>query len=1583
MQFLFVVAFLPLITTTPHINLYFTDQFSSNDVIPHHCLRVVAAAHQWNINRQMISYCVRDSLSNYSLNNNENNFPQLTFAELSEANISSEQLYFWSASIDLIEDYQVYLDHISTSSSNDPLLEKTVFYNCSLPRFGSSCQYQFDYYHPNHTSLYEMIWDFYRNLNYDPVEFTCYMHLQCDRRPYSSCLDWSEICDGKIDCHNGAVDEEHCWQLELHECEANEYRCLNGQCIPRSLHLDDPTTPDCLDQSDEPRIQFYLDHKCDGNEPTIVCADTICTDMPLTSSCFPQRTNLLVRTMFFVKDNDISDDCWFAVQCALEVSSSMNSACVDLCHNQHHISIINQTCPDMLFAPAIPILYDELYFAYRKNDTEHHVCGYYWNPYLCASTDRYDGFFSDIPKVILNNRTCWQSSDILYPGYQLIVPWIYAYAIPHHLFFQKYSLLRNYSSNMCNESSMYQCLHSSKCISIHRLMNNVDDCPYRDDEDINKNQNPYAIEQMKRNSFYCLGKKKYVPLTTIEDGKCDCGYVERDWCEDESLQMNYIRRNISFQTICDGYIELQPILLDGHNETDETQCDQWPCDNIYTHCDGLWNCPKGEDEIGCYRSSSLTCAFDEHFCVSIQTLELICLALDKVNDGRIDCIGATDERRFCHRNKPLLETNKFYCITNRSTECLEDYYLCNRKNDCLNGDDERFCQQNRSSSRSKYLCRMFNSFNRTDVEQFLCDSTTIKSKQRIVHFALNQSEKSLVVNQQIDTTYIVPSFKSWIEPLQMQNLICHRGLDLRMWFDNKKKTICLCPPSYYGDRCQYQNQRISLSLQFRVSSHSHQMPFAILISLIDNDDRRIIHSYEQITYLSMRDCRMKFSVYLLYSSRPKSANKEYSIKIDIYEKISLDYRGSLLIPVQFSFLPVHRLSFLVDIPSDNTENEPCSIDECHHGTCFRYSHNRNNLTFCQCHRGWSGRSCTIRHTCQCASDAVCLGIDANNQPVCVCPLHRFGPRCYLRHTSCSLTNETCQNNGQCIPNDELSPSNAQWTCICPRGYIGRYCEIIENQIVLSFARDILSSQSVFIHFIQSLNIDSPRRATTLHTISFRQQSLRIHWSQPFHLVFVEFPHHKYYFALAQTIYNQSTVIEKPINSSHRCQHIRELFNETIVQLHLLRRIKFYQLPCQIHRSNLSCFYDDIHLCLCQDHRRQRVANCFQFNHNMTFNCLGQSICENNAQCFQDAPSCPRRSTCVCPACYYGFRCQFSTTIFSLSLDAILGYHIQANLTMIKQPSIVQISVGLTVIYILIGLINGIVALMTFKNKMTRHVGCGYYLLAISITTLVITSMFGLKFWILLLAQMQLINNRSFLSLQCHSVDFLLRCSLNMDQWLSACVAVERAVTILQGTRFNKARSKRIAKWIICLLAIFILLTGLDDPIHRRLIDEDNDDEQERIWCVVSYSSFFRTFNSTMNLFHFLTPFLLNLLSAVILITQKSRRKATLVNDRSYKELLREEFRQHKHLLIAPVVLVILALPQLIFSFASKCMKSNDSSWLFLAGYFISFVPPMLTVILFIVPSELYKKELRSTITRYRRNVTQGVNALSFRSTTLN
>jgi hypothetical protein len=80
--------------------------------------------------------------------------------------------------------------------------------------------------------------------------------------------------------------------------------------------------------------------------------------------------------------------------------------------------------------------------------------------------------------------------------------------------------------------------------------------------------------------------------------------------------------------------------------------------------------------------------------------------------------------------------------------------------------------------------------------------------------------------------------------------------------------------------------------------------------------------------------------------------------------------------------------------------------------------------------------------------------------------------------------------------------------------------------------------------------------------------------------------------------------------------------------------------------------------------------------------------------------------------------------------------------------------------------------------------------------------------------------------------------------------------------------------------------------------------------------------------------MINLVSAVILIKKKSHQRAAIHPQLNYRNHLDEQFQQHKHLLTAPIVLVMLAFPRFIITFVSKCMKSTNDTWLFLIGYFI-------------------------------------------------
>ncbi|CAF1501565.1 unnamed protein product, partial [Adineta steineri] len=1424
MKYLFYLVFLHLTVAISQINLHHTGWVSKNEnngILQHDCLRFDVLNEVRNFSREIIHFCMSELPTEFHIEEN-NIFPKFTFDYLSKQNITSEQLYLWSAPIDIIEDYQFYLNQLSIS--NDLELSKNVFYNCTSPTFGSMCQYEIDHHYSNYPSLYEMINGFYQNNSYHPADFTCYTHLKCNRGHSPACLDWTEICNGQIDCLNSGVDEEYCWQLEINECNRDEHRCNNGQCIHKSFYQDDNYFSDCLDGSDEDHRIHNENNKCNQNKPSFECEDVTCKDLNCQNvtcigSCWSGRQEAVFKNMYYVKDNSTSDQCWSAFVCqGIDLYKPLSSNCTDSCANYDCYEVFERECPDIFYMPIIPVLFGDIYFAYEKCKSCVENSELFKYPYACYNNSRYDNYFNEVSdkkynysKLLLNNRVCHRlpNSFILQQFEYFSVTRLYLLRELRSKLW-RYHEIYNYNSTICNRSNMYQCSNSLKCISKHRRMDGVIDCPNSDDE--NKTLLNYAVSTEE---------------IIDTDGEYD---------DELNLQIRDSTIHISFQTICDGFTELSPITIDGQNETDETECEQWSCNNIYTNCDGLWNCFDGADEIDCDLSSN--CSSDEHKCVSPNTNQFICLPISKANDGKVDCIGATDEPTLCRTEYKVINYhNNFYCMNHSSEQCLIHSDLCDNENDCDYGDDEQFCTTHKQHP-TQSICWAYERPNASDVENFLCNQMDEYTKEQITYFTLNRTKKS--PNDR--TKHIENEVRSSIitgetQKPDLRELRCHRGIDVHMRSknaNNRTDKMCFCPPSYYGDRCQYQNQRISLSLRFQTSSDSWQTPFAIVILLIDDDSEQMIHSYEQLTYLSMRDCENKSHLYLTYSNRPKNETKNYGIHIDIYEKISLKYRASLLFPIQFIFLPVHRLSLLIDIPNRDINMESYSNNLCINGRCIKYSNNQEK-TFCQCHSGWFGRYCTIKHSSKCSSDSTYISVSPNKQSICVCPLNKFGPRCLLDNPICQNNkNLICKNGGKCIPNDRYMISSKNFTCICPEGYIGDRCELDDNKIIISFEKSISLSESIFIHFIEVINNDEPKRSTIFQTIPVHQDFITIFWSRPFHIVFIEVPRKNYYLTFLQNVYNESTINNKMINPSDRCQYINEIFNESMAKLHLIRRMKYYHLPCQMYSLNRSCFYDNTQFCLCYNYGQIRLANCFEFNHSMKFDCSGHSECQNGAECFQDTAKCPKKLLCMCPRCFYGRRCQFTTRGFGLSLDNILGYHILPQTSITHQTSIVKVSIALTIIFMIVGFINGILSIITFKNKSVREVGCGIYLLGSSITTLLTMVIFGLKFWILILGQMSIISNELFLKIQCISLDYLLRICLNMDQWLNAAVACERAITIIKATRFVKKKSKQAAKLVILLLLIFNIVILIHDPIYRRLlIDEENDNKYEkRIWCIV-------------------------------------------------------------------------------------------------------------------------------------------------------
>ncbi|CAF4978062.1 unnamed protein product, partial [Rotaria sp. Silwood1] len=1523
--------------------LYDSDELINDNILQFDCLyyRVskekLAYQELSNVINELIPYCFRPINRNESLFRNFINTEdqKLTFEELRIYNISTKDLLSWSTPIDLVEKYQLYLDEIDLSLSNE------LIYNCTKPWFGLRCQYSFEYSN-EYMSINDVvenefnIKNSYIESSNMLIELPCYIHIKCNRGGKNICLDWREICNGRIDCIDEGLDESFCFDMEINECEDNEYRCHNGLCIPDEFWENGFGDADCLDRSDEFADVLYSyncfrdptfrceEHSCRTNWFNFPCGDGQCVQT--FDKCHNGRHLLLIQSILISNKDNLSKNCSILMICLTQLIKEIYGILCESLFINNIIYEFIKNCDSIFQFPINPVYMSHIYFLYENLSLKSNSDLLIIPDYICYNEKLCDCIN---PTYIYKNLTCLHSSTIDLISSVSGHIWIDMILIIESYFrscFNSYEYINNINKYN-NQTLLYKCENSSKLISKHRIFDENIDCCMKDDED---------------NKLSCLINTKH-RLKCLNSNECLSSLHTIDDCP---FNQNQFEKKISFQMICDGLDEFIYQDSNGKNHTDETECDYWPCNNIYTRCDGYWTCKNGKDEEYCYER--YICQYETYPCISIYNNSFICLSSNKINDGVDDCLGGMDELKFCRHVYPLDNNPKrFHC--QNSDLCLSSSDLCNNIQTCPFGDDENFCNNH------KYICEQNSNINRTQIEDVLCRSID-NEKNRIIHFSIHTSS----IYPQIETTINNEIIQS--KPIIKQDYIekyinlekksyswpwyCNRGLIIRQRIENKlNKRQCMCPPSYYGNLCQYQNERVSLTLGL-IRADRHDV-YIIIIMLIDQYE--IIHSYDQFEYVASQNCGIKLNRYLLYLTRPKNLSNNYFIRIDAFEKHLITYRGSWYLSIPFIFLPVNRISALLYIPYQRVDILSNCLIICQNGECIKYINKEN--VFCRCFSGWSGNKCNIKINCQsCSSDSICIGT-VNNRSICICPLMKYGPRCILT----SLCPEkACLNNGKCIPAD-ITISNNHYSCICSDHYYGSICQYRKSKIDIYYENLNIPS-FVLAFFLTISNKSEPRLTIMLQKLTLFQRMITFRISISYNIVIIK-SNNKYYLAIIQL--NPINDILTSINPSRECLSINILFNSTLMNMSRLERIKYYHILCQ-NNKKLNCFIDEYYLCLCT---KDYHANCLEFNSNKNLQCPLKHYCQNGAECLQDHPTCPSSIICVCNDCFFGNKCQYYAKGLGLTLDEILGYEIKHNIILSKQPFSVKLSAIITMFMFIIGIINGILSILTFKRKSCQEVGCGIYLLASSITSIIIVILFSLKFWFLIYSYKDIIIKRIILLSNCMIIEPLLKLLLYIDNWLNGCVAGERAFSLFKGIYFNKIKSRKMSKWIILSVIIINIILIIPQLLYLHLFD---DIKEERTWCVILYSTLLNNYTSFIIYFHFIVPFLINLFSSIFIIIGTARQRYIMKSPCKFTNHFKNKLKQHKHLLISPIIIVILSLPRLIISFRLDCQKSSEYFWLFLLGYFISFMPSVLICFVFVLPSATYKKEFRQVLLSIQR-----------------
>ncbi|CAF1244459.1 unnamed protein product [Adineta steineri] len=1469
-----------------------------------------------------------------------------TFKNLSSKGITSEDLLQWSISFDIIEQYSIYL------IKNDTKFDEFIFNNCSSLWFGSNCQYTF-----NFSMSIESFGDFVnasfkarKQYKRKILIYTCYLHLSgCYRGPEPMCLDWREICNGKIDCtgENFGIDEEYCNELELTECNEDEYRCHNGaQCIPLEFFRDGVTSKDCLDGTDEAenlRISdFWVkDYSLDCIELMIFACEERTCRQPHAFSCGDGSCSPLYPYINLVEDNpegcpstgravyysqaiyksakQYPDDCYLLLFCKLGFYDFLKNDTYNITDcSSENLSLKNCTLEYLSF-PREPIFngyFQPMYYTRYFNKPVIDK----WPAYICTDPR----LCSHLPNATrhINGLHCRPA-----PKYDSDVPFLSIALREDATICALMGNINEYKSN----SSLFYCEKSRKYISKHRLIDGIPDCYYDEDESYNAS---CSLNDTQR--FNCTSETKC--LSPVGIGR------DQPRCKDEEDEKRDNSEILVYSRLCNhvlSYPELSP--EDG--EDDETNCEWWPCHTPYTRCDNIFQCANGIDELNC---PNINCNINEFKCQIKKSSNYYCISQEYIYEKPVDCIN--------HDFHSSLWRTIFY--SNNLTFNINQQYISWKEKTCLTKND--ICDDS-STNDQHLICNIvekesirFNSdfsidlYNNGTLCQ-LADNDAICDPGFYYFSTWNLGYFPPIINSTLSTSQPFINTKLKKKALKINTSIelieyCNRGIVI---FEGKSyEKTCLCPPNYYGDRCQWQNQRVSLTLQIRpLGSYEKKLSiYHIFIYLID-EQNGIIHNYEEIKYIQSIDCNTKYNRYLLYPDRPKNLNYTYSVRIDIYEKVTLSYYGSWHLSIRFPFLPVNRISTQIRIPLEKSQLlTNCSIQCETNGKCFKYINSTKE--FCHCDQGYSGRSCNITYQHLCSSGSIPV-----NSSICLCPLNKFGSKCYLQHKHCQSNNNLCQNNGQCI-SDNNHIHHDGFICLCPENFTGSYCEFQSNKININFKIDSIPS-FIIAHYIIAFEDKTHERITTFKKIPFDQYSIELYYTTPFNLLFIEFEKN-YYLSIVREQPTSSENIFTNINQDYKCENITKLLNSTILNYKNLRRLKYYQLPC-IENLKLKCFYDEQYMCVCD---KNRYSNCFDFDHNTFYNCQGNNLCGKNGECFQNNITCPSISICKCDKCYYGSKCELNTIGFSSSLDIIFGYHIKPFISFTKQSTAVKITASITILMLIFSIINGLLSILTFKNKSILKVGCGIYLLTNSFISILTITIFTIKYFQLIIFQMKSITNLSFINFSCILTDVLLKILLSFGDWLNVCVAIERTFTAIQGISFNQLKSKSIAKYVIPIIFCLITISYIHDPISRQILD---DNDEQRIWCILEYSTNLKKYDKFINIFHILIPFILNILSAICIIIQVFRIRLKIKKKSKYKQLLVIQIQQHKHLLISPCILIVLSIPRLIISFLSGCMKSIRNPWIYLIGYYISFIPPLLIIILFILPSKTYKKEFISII----------------------
>ena len=997
----------------------------------------------------------------------------------------------------------------------------------------------------------------------------------------------------------------------------------------------------------------------------------------------------------------------------------------------------------------------------------------------------------------------------------------------------------------------------------------------------------------------------------------------------------------------------------------------------------------------CHASSFFAC-----FAAHLPHQPIICLDQNQLGDGKIDCAGAIDEANAIpHCSQPSMLGKTYRCLSTNT--CIPFGHHCREGYRCPNRtDDERWCSSKWERADNPHLDAIqcsdgeFVLDMRCDLssdcslgeDEYMCDfqyaatgeMPIFRKKKRIGRQSLTKvfrlprfpsTANVIVPHQSINQTPTQPSTHHYGPSSLAQRVVvfrCNRGIGV--WSANRSSVFCFCSPHYYGDKCQYHADRLIVLLHVNLSKSIYStrtdptilLKFNVFLLFHNQTLRR--HEFEVRPAFELHTVKKRM-IYFPYSHTNNShaqrqqrlqnrsdllSSQPYSVRIEAHETNFVKRPALVAVwqySVEFDYLPVYRIARILHWPRFNHLRNPCLSDPCRpNGQCQQVMNDPTNYV-CVCKTNFTGRQCLEKaETCIsgfCSSNSLCK---SDPSPYCICPANRFGPRCDLEHDSCE--SQPCFNGGSCFPSAQLD----EVFCWCHHEYYGPRCEWKKASIRLSIDGNG-SYHGVVIQFFDYHPVSLDLLLIHQRVYSFLPPLIEYHREK-------------------ETI--PSIVVAKIYSSYDDDQPELYLLslNDNVASIDgrtkLSERSRCMLIesvsPIQYHRicQNLTdsvCFHDDIYLCLCVDD--QTRAECFLYDHELD-QC---DHCLTDGRCLQGDRTESKDFLCLCPPCYSGEQCQFSSKSFTFTLDQLLYTDLVAK---DKQRATVSLSLFFSILIFLLAIPNNLFTFATFCRKPCRRNGIGYYLFTLSIINQIHLGLFLARL-IHIIRNIATTSSASVIDgIFCKLLNYLLLSSGRLVFWLSSLVAIERLYTtlVLNG---RWLKQPRIALRLIIVVSLVVLLSSMYELFFYKSLFIAS--STHRWICMFDFptlhQSFWIIYHLLISSFHSLLPFLINLCATIIISVVVVKKKMNTLQTKHTVRFVVNVLREHKELVIGPGITLIpqlFSLPLVIFSFSLNC-QNIENSWLrylLIASYWTSLIPQLISFFLYIGPSSFYLSEWRKT-----------------------